>query len=81
MAQVLVTAGECDEFTGGLRRFEVEAPDVRSLIRALDARFPGLGELMERRVALAVDGEIIPAWTGPLRPDSEVALIPRMGGG
>jgi molybdopterin converting factor small subunit len=81
VARVLVTAGECDAFTGGLRDFQVEAADVRGLLRALEQRFPGLGELMETRVALAVDGEIIPAWTGPLRPDSEVALIPRLGGG
>jgi hypothetical protein len=81
MARVLVTAGECDEFTGGLRDFQVDAADVRSLMRALEARFPGLSRLMESRVNLAVDGVIIPAWTGPLRPDSEVALVPRMGGG
>jgi molybdopterin converting factor small subunit len=81
VARVLVTAGECDEFTGGLRQFEIAAADVRGLIRALDERFPGLQAMMEERVALAVDGEIIPAWTGPLRPDSEVALIPRLGGG
>jgi molybdopterin converting factor small subunit len=81
VAHVLVTAPDCDAFTGGLRRFDVEAADVRSLLRALDARFPGLGEFMEARVALAVDGEIIPAWTGPLGPDTEVALIPRLGGG
>ena len=81
MAHVVVTAAECDEFTGGLREFELEAVDIRSLLEALDARFPGLGAYMEQRVALAVVGEIIPAWTGPLQPHSEVCLIPRFGGG
>ena len=81
MVRVLVTAGECDELTGGLRSLEVEATDLMGLVRALDARFPGLGEVMETRISLAVDGEIAPVWAGPLRPDSEVVLIPRLGGG
>ncbi|CAN7468639.1 hypothetical protein LJR225_003193 [Phenylobacterium sp. LjRoot225] len=81
MARVLVTASDCDEFTGGLRDFEIEAADVRTLVRKLDDRFPGLGRLMERGVSLAIDGEIRPTWAGPLRPDSEVCLVPRIGGG
>ena len=81
MARVLVTASDCDEFTGGLRSFEVEAPDIRTLLRRLDERFPGLIRLIEQRVSLAVDGEIRPTWAGPLRADSEVCLIPRIGGG
>jgi molybdopterin converting factor small subunit len=81
VARVLVTASDCDELTGGLRSLEVEAADIRGLLQALDARFPGLREILETRVALAVDGAIVSAWTGPLRPDSEVALIPRLGGG
>jgi hypothetical protein len=81
VARVVVTTPDCEAFVGPLRSFEVEAADVRSLIRALDQRFPGLGEFMQDRVALAIDGEIQPVWTGPLRPDSEVALIPKLGGG
>jgi hypothetical protein len=81
VARVVVTTPDCEAFVGSLRSFEVEATDVRSLIRALDQRFPGLGEFMHDRVALAIDGEIKPVWAGPLRPDSEVALIPKLGGG
>jgi hypothetical protein len=81
MATVIVPSSHCDEFTGGLRSFEVDAGDVRGLLIALERRFPGLGAFMESRVSLAVDGEIIPVWTGPLRPDSEICLVPRIGGG
>jgi molybdopterin converting factor small subunit len=81
MARIVVPSSHCDEFTGGLRTFEVDAPDVRSLVRKLDERFPGLGAFMETRVALAVNGEVIPVWAGPLAADSEVCLIPKIGGG
>ncbi|QUD86222.1 MoaD/ThiS family protein [Phenylobacterium montanum] len=69
-------------FTGGMGELELAATDVRGLIHALDARFPGLGDYVQRRMAIAIDGEIHQdAWAEPLRPDAEVFLIPRIGGG
>ena len=48
----------------------------------LDRRFPGLGEFIEQRMSVAIDGEIHQdAWISPIGPDSEVYLIPRIGGG
>jgi len=77
--------GKCREtrrFTGGLSEFDVEADTVRRLILAMEARFPGLGDFVERRMAIAIDGEIHQdASTEPLRPDSEIYLIPKIGGG
>lgn len=68
--------------TGGAGEIEVSAATVRALIAELDARYPGLGALIDRRLALAIDGEIHQdAWFAPLAPDSEVHLIPRIGGG
>jgi len=62
--------------------FDIEADTVRRLIVALDARFPGLGAYADRRMAFAIDGEIHQnAWTSPIRPDSEIYLIPKIGGG
>lgn len=68
--------------TGGLAELDVDAASVRALIAAIDARFPGAGEYIDRRMAVAVDGEIHQD-PGPLAltPASEVCLIPRIGGG
>ena len=57
MAHV-VAGSECWPFTGGASTFDVEAATVRELITALDARFPGLGDFIDRRMAFAIDGEI-----------------------
>ncbi len=81
MAHV-VTPSDCRQFTGGLAEFDVEADTVRRLISELEARFPGLGDYVDRRMAIAIDGEIHQdAWSSPIGPDSEVYLIPKIGGG
>ena len=55
---------------------------VAPVQKALEARFPGLGDYVDRRMAIAIDGEIHQdAWTSPLKPDSEVYFIPKIGGG
>jgi molybdopterin synthase sulfur carrier subunit len=68
--------------TGGASEFDVEARTVRDLILRLDERYPGLGEFIDQRMAMAIDGEIhTDAWFSPIGPDSEVYLIPKIGGG
>ena len=81
MAHV-VAPYDCGAFTGGMLEFEVEADTVRRLIAELEARFPGFGEHVDRRMAIAIDGEIHQdAWSAAIRRDSEVYLLPRIGGG
>ena len=81
MAHV-VAGSECWPFTGGASEFDIEAATVRELITALDRRFPGLGEFIDKRMAFAIDGEIHQdAWFSPIGPTSEVYLIPKIGGG
>ena len=54
-----VTLGsECWPFTGGQSDFDIEAATVRDVIAALDARFPGLGAFVDKRMAFAIDGAI-----------------------
>ncbi len=78
----VVAGSECWPFTGGQSEFEIDGATVRDLIAALDARFPGLGEFVDRKMAFAIDGEIHQdAWFSPVGPDSEVYLIPKIGGG
>lgn len=81
MAHV-ITPSDCRDFTGGVVEFDIEADTVRRLINKLDQRFPGLGDYLDRRMAVAIDGEIHQdAWTSPLGADSEVYFIPKIGGG
>ena len=48
----------------------------------LDQRFPGLGRQVEESMAIAIDGEIYQdAYLAPLKPESEICLIPKIGGG
>ena len=82
MAHVVAACSTCRQFTGGATEFDVEAPSVRRLIAELDSRFPGFGDHIARRMAIAIDGEIHQDADGaPLKPDSEIYLIPRIGGG
>eukprot|EP01037_Dinobryon_pediforme_P017571 gene17571-17774_t len=49
---------------------------------ALERRFPGLGEHLDRKMAFAVNGEIHQdAWFEPIEDGSEVVVLPKIGGG
>lgn len=70
------------EWTGGVERVDLDVRNVRALIRALDERFPGLGEKLRDGVAIAIDGEIInDPLLEPIEADSEVHFLPPISGG
>ena len=79
---VVVFSGELERLAGEPRA-NIEARNYSELIRALTGRFPALdgGELKD--MAIAIDGMIIqePAFTEPVRPDSEVHFLQRIEGG
>lgn len=82
MARVSSIAQEVRELTGGRDHFEIEAGSVRALLSALEKQFPGLGEHVAQRMAIAIDGELYQEALGErLNADSEVVLIPRISGG
>jgi sulfur-carrier protein len=82
MPHVIISGSGARRFTGGLSEFEVEANTFRRLILELELRFPGLGHQVEEGMAVAIDGEIYQdAYLAPLGPDSEIYLIPKIGGG
>jgi molybdopterin converting factor small subunit len=82
MPHVVAAGGDVTRFTGGATAFDVEAATVSRLVAELEARYPGLGEYIDKRMAISIDGEIYqdPGQV-PLTPTSEVYLIPRIGGG
>src|SRR5207248_8867358 len=82
MPKVVITGTAARRFTGGQTEVEVEANTVRRMITELDRRFPGLGHQIDEGMAVAINGEIFQdAYQTPLEPDSEVVLIPKIGGG
>ncbi len=81
MARVILSQ-MCKPWTGDLKELELEAANVRALIRALDERFPGLGHQVDESMAVAIDGVICQdTYLEPIRADSEDALIPKIAGG
>ena len=81
-ARVVLTTGFSQRYTGGVKEFAIEAATLRGVLKAMDARFPGLGEILEEETSVAIDGEIHEVvYTRPIRPGCEVFFIPRIEGG
>jgi molybdopterin synthase sulfur carrier subunit len=82
MARVHISGTGARRLTGGLTELDVEANTVRRMILELDRRFPGLGTQIDESMAIAINGEIFQdAYQATLDPDSEIYLIPKIGGG
>ena len=82
MATVVLSPDLSRRFTGGRTRFEVEADNVRRLIRELDQSYPGMGRQLELGMAVAIDGVIFQdAFLEPIGADSEVHFLPAIAGG
>ena len=83
MARIILTDSLSKQFTDGNSDFEIVAPSVRSLIRELDNRYPGLGtQISDGTLSVAIDGDIYQdAFLEELHPGSEVAFLPKIGGG
>jgi sulfur-carrier protein len=81
MARVVLTRG-LTQYTGGEREIELDAANIRQLLRALGERYPDLQPHLADGVAIAIDGEIFQdAWLEPIPPGSEVHVIPQIVGG
>jgi molybdopterin converting factor small subunit len=66
----------------GAQRVTLAADNVLGLLRALEVRFPGFGEALGSRFAVAIDGDIHGhADYEPLEDDSEVTFLPPLAGG
>ena len=82
MPRVHFSGQAARRFTGGLTELEVEANTFRRMVLELDRRFPGLGRQIEESMAVAIDSEIFQdAHLAQLKPESEICLIPKIGGG
>jgi molybdopterin synthase sulfur carrier subunit len=82
LARVVFTSGFSRRYTGGVKEFEVEANNLRAVIKAMDRLYPGLGEHLEEETTVAIDGELHEVgYYQPIRPGSEVFFIPKIEGG
>jgi molybdopterin converting factor small subunit len=83
MPKVVISSGSPSvHYTDGKTEFEVAATTFRRLVLELEQRFPGLGKQVEEGMAVAIDGEIYQdAYSAQFKPDSEIVLIPKIGGG
>ncbi|HEX3861871.1 MAG TPA: MoaD/ThiS family protein [Stellaceae bacterium] len=82
-AHVTLSSGFSRRYTGGLREFDIEAKNLRAVIKSLDKMFPGLGEHLEEETTVAIDGQIHdqPGYFQILHEGSEVFFIPKLEGG
>jgi len=76
------------DFTGGRRSAEVPGETLSEIVAALDGLYPGIGgRIIENgqispTVAVTVDGRIAAAGLDtPVGQDSEIRLLPSLGGG
>ena len=78
----MVLSGTLKELAGGAAQIEIEAGNVRQLLRALGERYPALAPHLDDGYAIAIDGQTFQdAWFAPIGPDSEVHLVPAIRGG
>jgi molybdopterin converting factor small subunit len=78
----VILSGTLKQLAGGTGELEVEAGNVRELLRAIGERFPELAPHLDGGYAIAIDGEIIQdAWFAPVGAESEVHLLPAIRGG
>ncbi|MCP3934377.1 MAG: MoaD/ThiS family protein [Actinomycetia bacterium] len=75
-------SAELRMLTGGIASLELDAATVRSLVRQLDERYPGIGERLTTGTAVAIDGDIVADALFEDLPDgAEIHFLPALSGG
>ena len=81
-ARVVFTTGFSRRYTGGQREFEIVATTLRDILKEMDRRFPGLGDVLEEETGVAINGDLHEVGYFQLvPPGAEVFFIPRIEGG
>ncbi len=74
--------GSLQAAASGRSAVEVEAKNIRQILRALEAEEPGLAPFLEKGITVVIDGQIYRGnWFQGVNAQSEVYLLPRMEGG
>jgi molybdopterin converting factor small subunit len=81
MARV-VLVGNLTQLTGGVAEFDLSATSIKQLFEQLTELYPAIGRHLDDGIAVAIDGQIFQdTLLEPIRPDSEVFLLPQIAGG
>lgn len=87
MVRVIIPA-TLRSFCGGSPQLEVDGANIGEVLRALDAECPGFYERvveagrLRPELAFALNGEVIPlALHDTVTPETEIAIVPALGGG
>ena len=81
MVKVMLS-GTISQMAGGETEIEVDATTVSQIFSCLQERFPNIKSHMVDDIAVAIDGRVFQdAWLEKVMEDSEVCLLPRIGGG
>lgn len=81
MARVILT-GSLRELASTSAPIEIDAADVRELLRKLEVQLPGIGQRVEDGLSIAIDGDIVAdPWLEPIGADSEIHFLPPIQGG
>jgi molybdopterin converting factor small subunit len=82
MALIILNREIARRFTDGETEIEISEDNVRAVIRALEAQYPGIGIVLRTDMAVAINGQIYQdALLEQVPPDAEVAFIPAIEGG
>ena len=74
--------GSLRSMTDDCEFVEVEASTFKGVLDALVRVHPALQEQIDAGVSMGIDGVIVrESWFYPVKPDSEVVLMPLMQGG
>jgi molybdopterin synthase sulfur carrier subunit len=78
----VILSGTISQMAGGETEMEVEATSVRQIFCHLQERFPNIKSHMVDDISVAIDGSVFQdAWLKKVTENSEVYLLPRIGGG
>lgn len=74
--------GSLRSATGGQAAVDIEAATLRDLVDRLAEAYPAMRPQLRRGVSVSIDGLLYTRnWFQPIKPDSEVVLLPRIVGG
>ena len=80
--RVVLSTGASDRFTNDEKSFDIEARSVRGIIKAMEKRFPGIGEMLEHDTMVAINGELFEDALYQQVPDgAEVFFLPKLEAG
>jgi len=81
VARVVLT-GSLKALADNVSEIEIDARNVRELLRALERHVPGISKRVDDGLSIAIDGDIIQdPLLEPIAPDSEIHFLPPIQGG